>query len=101
MLSAKAEDFPGSKVNALAGRVAEIWKRTAATRGTQMIFCDMGVQPTAWGYSAYDEVAAKLVGCGIPREQIAVVGDADSDANQDADSDRNSDLYAGANPDTY
>ena len=84
MLSATAEDFPGSKVNALTGRVAEIWRRTAATRGTQMIFCDMGVHPTAWGYSAYDEVAAKLVGCGIPREQIAVVGDADSDAKKQA-----------------
>ena len=24
---------------------------TAATRGTQMIFCDMGVNPTPWGYS--------------------------------------------------
>ena len=26
------------------------------TRGTQMIFCDMGVNPTPWGYSAYDEI---------------------------------------------
>ena len=28
-----------------------IWKAgTIDTRGTQMIFCDMGVNPTPWGY---------------------------------------------------
>lgn len=84
MLSATAPDFPGSKVNALVENVATTWKRTAATRGTQMIFCDMGVHPTPWGYSAYDDITRKLVGCGIPREQIAAVGDADSDAKKQA-----------------
>jgi N12 class adenine-specific DNA methylase len=84
MLSATAPDFPGSKVNALVENVAAIWERTAATRGTQMIFCDMGVHPTPWGYSAYDDIIAKLVGRGLPREQIATVGDADSDAKKQA-----------------
>jgi hypothetical protein len=49
-----------------------------------MIFCDMGVNPTAWGYSAYDEVVKKLVATGIPRAQIAAIGDADSDATKQA-----------------
>jgi hypothetical protein len=84
MLSATAPDFPGSKVNALVERVAATWNRTAATRGTQMIFCDMGVHPTPWGYSAYADIIKKLVANGIPREQIAAVGDADSDAKKQA-----------------
>jgi N12 class adenine-specific DNA methylase len=84
MLSATAPDFPGSKINALVENVALIWERTAATRGTQMVFCDIGVHPTHWGYSAYDDIITKLVGCGIPREQIAAVGDADSDAKKQA-----------------
>src|SRR5581483_1756839 len=84
MLSATAPDFPGSKVNALVENVASIWQRTAATRGTQMIFCDMGVHPTPWGYSAYEEVTRKLVERGIPRTQIAAIGDADSDAKKQA-----------------
>jgi hypothetical protein len=84
MLSAAAFDFPGSKVNALVETVAAIWERTAATRGTQMIFCDMGVHPTPWGYSAYGEIFEKLVAGGIPREQIAAVGEADSDAKKQA-----------------
>jgi hypothetical protein len=71
MLSAPAPDFPGSKVNALVENAAAIWNRTAATRGTQMIFCDLGVHPTPWGYSAYDDVIRKLVESGIPRADIA------------------------------
>ena len=67
MLSNTAPDFPGSKVNALLENVVAVWGRTEATRGTQMIFCDMGVHPTPWGYSAYDEVAQKLIARGIPR----------------------------------
>ena len=71
LLSATAEDFPGSKLNALAENVASVWRKTAATRGTQMIFCDMGVNPTPWGYCVYDDIIGKLIAGGIPREQIA------------------------------
>src|SRR3989440_1906461 len=49
MLDGGAPDFPGSKINALVDKVASIWRRTEATRGTQMVFCDMGVNATAWG----------------------------------------------------
>src|SRR5277367_5472178 len=65
MLSASAPDFPGSKINRLVENVTATWNRTAATRGTQMIFCDMGVNPTAWGYSPYIEIIRKLIARGI------------------------------------
>lgn len=84
LLSAAAADFPSSKVNRLVENVHAIWERTAATRGTQMIFCDMGVHKTSWGYSAYDDVTEKLVRAGIPRSQIASIGEADSDAKKQA-----------------
>jgi N12 class adenine-specific DNA methylase len=84
MLSGGALDFPGSKINALVDKVTSIWRRTEATRGTQMIFCDMGVHPTSWGYSAYEEITGKLIAHCIPRQQIAVIGDADSDAKKRA-----------------
>src|SRR5579859_6056692 len=71
MLSPTAPDFPESKVNRLVDNVASIWKRTTPKRGTQMIFADMGVNPTPWGYSPYDDIVKKLVAAGIPREQIA------------------------------
>jgi N12 class adenine-specific DNA methylase/predicted RNA methylase len=84
MLSANAADHPESKVNALVENVAAVWQRSADNRGTQLIFCDMGVHPTPWGYSAYDEIAGKLVARGVPRAQIAAVGEADSDAKKQA-----------------
>jgi hypothetical protein len=84
MLSLGAPDFPGSKINALVENVVAIWKKTADRRGTQLVFCDMGVNPTPWGWSAHDEIVKKLVKHGIPREQIAAIGDADSDAKKQA-----------------
>jgi N12 class adenine-specific DNA methylase len=84
MLSASAPDFPDSKVNRLVATVREVWQDTAATRGTQMVFCDMGVLPTAWGYSAYGDVTRKLIAGGIPAGEIASIGEADSDAKKQA-----------------
>ena len=57
-------------------------ERHSQSRGTQLIFCDIGVRPTAWGYSVYEDVIQKLTARGIPREQIAAIGDADSDAKK-------------------
>ncbi len=88
MLSAAAPDHSTSKINALADNVVELWHRSAPGRGTQMIFCDMGVNPTPWGYSAYDDVIGKLASRGIPRDQIAAIGDADSDAKKQSLFDR-------------
>ena len=79
-----AEDFPESKVNALVDRVAAIWEQSTPTRGTQLIFCDLGVRPTPAGFSVYDEIRAKLEARGIPRDQVAAVGDADSDPKKQA-----------------
>src|SRR3954465_15420002 len=44
----------------------------------------MGVHPTPSGYSAYQDVTSKLVAHGIPRGEIAAIGDADSDAKKQA-----------------
>jgi N12 class adenine-specific DNA methylase len=82
LLSPTACDDPGSKINALVANVTAIWQRTTLRRGTQLVFCDLGVTPTVWGYAVYAEVIAKLVGNGIPRTQIAAMGEADTDAKK-------------------
>jgi hypothetical protein len=84
MLTPAARDFAESKVNRLVENVAATWKRTAATRGTQMIFADMGVNPTPWGYSVYQDIIKKLIAAGVPADQIAAIGDAESDAKKQA-----------------
>ncbi len=84
MLSATAPDFPESNVNRLVENVVGIWKAATPTRGTQMIFADMGVNATPWGYSPYEEIIEKLQAGGIPSEQIATIGEAESDAKKQA-----------------
>jgi N12 class adenine-specific DNA methylase len=82
LISPHAEDFSGSKINALIENVCAIWQDTMSARGTQLIFSDMGVNPTAWGYSVYGEIIDKLVKAGILRQDIATIGDADTDAKK-------------------
>jgi N12 class adenine-specific DNA methylase len=82
LLSPTASDYADSKINALVDNVEAIWRRTAGIRGTQMVFSDMGVHPTPWGYSVYDDIIEKLTARGIPRSQIAAIGEADSDAKK-------------------
>jgi hypothetical protein len=84
MLSPTAPDFPDSKINRLVENVTATWRETTAKRGTQMIFADMGVNPTPWGYSPYEEIIEKLIAAGVPAEQIATIGDAESDAKKQA-----------------
>ncbi|WP_368040550.1 hypothetical protein [Roseicella sp. DB1501] len=78
------EASPDGKIAALIENAVAIWERTADRRGTQMIFSDIGVNPTDWGFSVYDEVIDLLVERGVPREQIANIGDADTDAKKAA-----------------
>ena len=49
LLSATAEDFPGSKINALADNVAAIWQKTAATPRHADDLLRHGRQPDALG----------------------------------------------------
>src|SRR3954451_24345449 len=84
LVSGEVPESPESKTNALVERIADIWRRTEATRGTQLVFCDLGVNPTPWGYSVYEELAAKLADAGVPRWQIAAIGDAETDAKKQA-----------------
>jgi len=82
LLSATAEDFPDSKINALVANVTAISQRTTPTRGTQLIFADLGINPTPWGYAVYADVITKLVQHGVPQQDIAAIGDADTDAKK-------------------
>jgi N12 class adenine-specific DNA methylase len=84
LILAAAPESPHSKIEALAANVARIWAETEPTRGTQLVFCDIGVNPTPWGYSVYEELIAKLVARGLPRGEVAAIGDADTDAKKQA-----------------
>ena len=82
LLDPLAEDNPASKVNTCIEQVYAIWEETVEARSTQLVFCDFGVHPNAWGYSVYGEAVDKWVKRGIPAAQVAVIGDADTDAKK-------------------
>jgi hypothetical protein len=82
LLSATADDFPDSKINALVANVTAIWQQTTPTRGTQLVFADLGINPTPWGYAVYQDIMHKLVQHGIPRQEIAAIGEADTDVKK-------------------
>ena len=75
-------DNPASKVNQAVANVHRIWEKTAPTKGTQMVFCDLST-PSAGSrghFNVYDDVRTKLVARGIPAEEIAFIQDYDDDA---------------------
>lgn len=74
-----AQDHPGSKLHALCDNVYRHWVEGQAERTTQLIFCDVGVNPTAWGFGAYAAVIEGLVALGIPRHEIARMDEANTD----------------------
>ncbi len=41
LIDPTAPDFAGSKVNACANRIYELWEESIADRGTQLVFCDL------------------------------------------------------------
>ena len=86
LLSATADGFPRLE-DQRPGRATSPRSGSGPppTRGTQMIFCDMGVQPDALGLLASTtRSSTSSVARGIPREQIAAIGDADTDAKKQA-----------------
>lgn len=84
MLVGDVEDFEEGKINAMVGNIVRIYQATAKSRATQMVFCDLGVKPTPWGYSVYDTVIDKLVTRGIPSREIATMQEAQTDAKKQA-----------------
>jgi N12 class adenine-specific DNA methylase len=84
LISGGLPEPPESKIDALVERVLDIWRKTDEAKGTQLVFCDLGVNPTPWGFSVYGEIVDRLLRGGVPRGQVAVVGDAESDAKKQA-----------------
>ncbi len=71
------ENRPSAKVQALVENVTRIHKEKPGT--TQMIFCDIGVHPNAWGFHLYGEIMDRLADVGIPKDRIIDFSKLDSD----------------------
>ena len=75
-------DNPDSKVNACVDRVHQIWVDGTAERTTQLIFCDLSTPKGDGKFNVYDDIRDKLVARGIPKEEIAFIHEADTEARK-------------------
>ena len=80
------KDEEGSKINACAQNIYEIWSDTADIRGTQIVFCDLSTPKVRFedyvygtDFDAYNDLKYKLVQKGIPSEEIAFIHDANTE----------------------
>lgn len=74
------------KLKACAENVYNIYNQTMGTKGTQIVFCDLGTPKTGTSIddTTYGRFINMLIKKGISREEIAVIHDAKND-NQKAD----------------
>lgn len=81
----------GNKIMQCAENVLSIWKETKASKGTQLIFCDLSTPKGSANtentteatddvedISIYDDIKNVLVGSGIPAKEIAFIHDANT-----------------------
>jgi hypothetical protein len=73
---------PNSKAAKCAENVFEIWQRTAESRSTQMIFCDLSTPKGDGTFSVYDDIHAKLLALGVPENEIAYIHNAKSETQK-------------------
>ena len=82
MINPMLPDDGTSKAAACADTVFSIWEKTAEQRSTQMIFCDLSTPHNDGRFNVYDDIRSKLISKGIPKEEIAYIHSADSEAKK-------------------
>lgn len=75
-------DDENGKVSACAKNVFEIWHKTAEQKSTQMVFCDLSTPHNDGNFNVYDGIRDKLLDMGIPKDQIAYIHNAASEAQK-------------------
>ena len=88
---ATSEDGEGSKLNACAQNIFEIWEETQDIKGTQIVFCDLSTPKARFedytygtDFDAYNDLKWKLVQKGIPAQEIAFIHEANTDEQKQA-----------------
>lgn len=82
LLNDMLPDAGESKVNACVKNAYQVWAEGADTNATQLIFCDLSTPKSDGTFNVYDDVRNKLVGRGIPKEQIAFIHEYNTEAKK-------------------
>ena len=82
LMNGALPDEEGSKVNACVQNIYDTWERTADNRSAQLVFCDLSTPKGDGTFNVYDDIRDKLVERGVPKEEIAFIHTADTDAKK-------------------
>ena len=82
LLNEMLPDAEDSKVNRCVKNAFDIWKETKQDRSTQLIFCDLSTPKNDGKFNIYDDIREKLVGKGIPREEVVFIHEAGTEAKK-------------------
>ena len=82
MIDPMLPDEPDSKVNVCVDNVYRIWEEHAATKATQLVFCDLSTPKNDGTFNVYDDMREKLIARGIPAEQVRFIHEATTDAQK-------------------
>lgn len=78
-------DEPDGKVSMCADNIYRIWEETKEKRSAQLVFCDLSTpkQEESPGFTdVYHDIREKLIGKGIPQNEIAFIHDADTEVRK-------------------
>ena len=83
LIDASQPRDPESKLSLCAENVFSIWEATKEERLTQIIFSDSGT-PKPDQFNVYDEIREQLIAKGVPKDEVAFIHEAKTDAQRDA-----------------
>lgn len=71
-----------SKINACVDEVYRFWEEGKEDKLTQLVFCDLSTPKKDGSFSVYNDVRDKLIGKGIPPEEIVFIHDANTEVRK-------------------
>lgn len=78
LLDPSLPDVPYSKLNLCVRNVLDIYHKTSAVHGVQLVFCDIST-PNPQKFNVYDDIRAKWIAAGIPAREIAFIHNANNE----------------------
>ena len=80
-------NLPNSRIVQVTNKVVKEYKDSNATKGTQFVFCDVGISDDPskkYNLHVYGDLINRLVAAGIPQNEIAVAQDFEDKADLSA-----------------
>lgn len=75
-------DDENSKASTCVRKAFEIWEQTKEQKSTQLIFCDLSTPKGDGTFNVYDDIKNKLIGKGVPPEEIAFIHNANTETRK-------------------